>query len=452
MKILLTVHQFLPDYSAGTEVLTYETAQELRRRGHEVEVWAGFPSDYHTALKNPISSYTYNGIPVQRYHFNPLVYSPNRNNIEYEYNNIALASHFYQYIEASKPDLVHFFHLMSLSASPVEVCLRKEIPCVLTPTDFWIICPACQLRLPDQSLCLGPEPDGLNCIRHRIESSPGITRYYAKLPDGIYRMLTQAILNWPMWPFRNHSVRFNSIVKRQGFVKERVNRINGIFVPTRFMEKMLVQNGIDPSLISFVPYGLNMKPFEKGSGKKPSKKIRIGFIGTLYIHKGPHILLEAVKMLPKDLPIEVKVYGNLLETPDYVRQLIDIADGDERIRFCGRFQNERIGEVFSEIDVLAVPSIWYENTPLVIYSAHASGTPVIATNLGGMAEVVHHEKNGLLFERGNAAELARLLRRVVEEKDLLSRLSRNIVPPPSMTDYVDQVEKIYSRIVPGVKP
>jgi glycosyltransferase involved in cell wall biosynthesis len=51
------------------------------------------------------------------------------------------------------------------------------------------------------------------------------------------------------------------------------------------------------------------------------------------------------------------------------------------------------------LDVLVVPSIWYENTPLVIYSAQAAGCPVIASNLGGIAEVKHHEDNGLLFKR-----------------------------------------------------
>ena len=68
--------------------------------------------------------------------------------------------------------------------------------------------------------------------------------------------------------------------------------------------------------------------------------------------------------------------------------------------------NESIGDVFSELDVLVVPSVWYENTPLAIYSAQEAGCPVIASNLGGMSEVIKHEKNGLLFEAGDFVGLA----------------------------------------------
>ncbi len=106
-----------------------------------------------------------------------------------------------------------------------------------------------------------------------------------------------------------------------------------------------------------------------------------------------------------------------------------------------------IGEVFSKLDVLVVPSIWYENTPLVIYSAHATGTPVIATNLGGMSEVVHHGVNGLLFEKGDSTGLKKLLEMIIEDRTLLDKLSKNIVPPPSISDYVDGIEKVYSEVL-----
>ena len=65
-----------------------------------------------------------------------------------------------------------------------------------------------------------------------------------------------------------------------------------------------------------------------------------------------------------------------------------------------------MADELSRIDVLVVPSIWYENAPLVVYSALAAGVPVVATDLGGLSETIVHGRNGLLFEPGNPAALA----------------------------------------------
>jgi glycosyltransferase involved in cell wall biosynthesis len=100
------------------------------------------------------------------------------------------------------------------------------------------------------------------------------------------------------------------------------------------------------------------------------------------------------------------IYGDPEAFPEYAARLRRIAANDPRIRFCGAFPNEKISDIFSTLDVLVVPSIWYENTPLVIYSAQACRCPVIASNLGVCGGGVH-EENGLLFEPGNPADLAR---------------------------------------------
>ncbi len=87
------------------------------------------------------------------------------------------------------------------------------------------------------------------------------------------------------------------------------------------------------------------------------------------------------------------------------------------IAFMGSFANDQVADVLSQIDVLVVLSIWYENSPLTIHEAFMAGIPVIASNIGGMAEHVHHMENGLLFEVGDPADLRQktiyLLRTVV---------------------------------------
>ncbi|MBI5468713.1 MAG: glycosyltransferase family 4 protein [Deltaproteobacteria bacterium] len=447
MKIVLTTHQFLPYSSAGTEVLTLETAKELKRRGHDVEVWTGHPADADTAQSKPIDHYEYDGLKVHRYNQNYKVFSPNRDMMEFEYNSLAFRGYFTEYVKKEKPDIVHFFHLLRLSASAVEVCLDNNIPCVFTPTDFWMICQTCQLRLPDNSLCLGPDPEGINCCRHLASQfSGGRGRYASRLPHSVFKFFIRAAgFRW--WPERNYSRILRATSFRKDFIMERINRVDRVLAPTRFMEKTLIQNGVDPGIIDFMPYGLNMKAFEKKAPKKPSERLRVGFIGTLSEHKGAHLLIEAVKLLPQEMPVEVKIYGDLSLFPDYTEKIKRMAEGDSRIEFPGQFPNEKIGEVFAGIDVLVVPSIWYENTPLVIYSAFAASTPVIATNLGGMSEVVSHGVNGLLFEKGDARGLSALLKRCVEESGLLEKLSGNVLPPKSMPRYADELEEVYGDVL-----
>ncbi|MBK7766259.1 MAG: glycosyltransferase [Sulfuritalea sp.] len=73
----------------------------------------------------------------------------------------------------------------------------------------------------------------------------------------------------------------------------------------------------------------------------------------------------------------------------------------------------------AELDVLVVPSLWHENSPLVIYSAQAARCPVIGSDVEGIAEVVRDDVDGLLFQRGNVAALMQTLLRVTGRSELL---------------------------------
>ncbi|MBI5586986.1 MAG: glycosyltransferase family 4 protein [Deltaproteobacteria bacterium] len=437
----------MPFSSAGTEVLTLETAKELKRRGHDVEVWTGHPADADTAQSKPIDHYEYDGLKVHRYNHNYMFFSPAKNIFEFEYYSLAFKKYFTEYVKKARPDIVHFFHLLRISTSAVDVCLENNIPCVFTPTDFWVICSTCQLRLPDNSLCLGPDREGLNCCRHLARNFMGEKeRYISLLPGWVFALFIRAA-GLSRWPEKKYSPMLRSISLRKDSIMERINKTDRVLAPTRFMEKILVHNGLNPGIVDFMPYGLNMKAFEKKVPKKRGERLRVGFMGTLSEHKGAHLLIEAVKLLPQETPMDVKIYGDLSQFPEYTEKIKRMAEGDSRIEFLGHFPNEKIGEVFAGIDVLVVPSIWYENTPLVIYSAFAGSTPVIATNLGGMSEVVSHGVNGLLFEKGDAMGLSGLLKRLLTEKGLLEKLSGNVRPPKSISRYAEELEAVYIDVL-----
>jgi glycosyltransferase involved in cell wall biosynthesis len=450
LKILLTVHQFLPQYSSGTEVLTFETAKELQRLGHEVLIFTGFPASKPLNEEARFDSYKYQDLHVERFLHAHVPLGGQTNTTEAEYKSLFFASYFRSFLAKTRPDIVHFFHLSRLSASAVEVCHELNIPMVLTPTDFWFVCPTVQLRLPDNSMCSGPRWGGANCLRHitELNQPEGIKAKIRKMPNWLLALGMTAIKHG-MASDKWYAPHVKALSQRHVYTITQINRIERVLVPTRLMERVLIKNGLDAGKARYAPFGLNLEYLQFSPRQNSGNPLRLGFIGTLYEHKGVHVLIEAVTSLDRSVQVELKIYGSENEFPDYVARLKQLAGSDERISFCGTFPNYEIGQVFSSIDALVVPSMWYENTPLVIYSAQAAGCPVIVSDLEGMTEVIHHEDNGLAFQAGNAAALAQTILRLYKDRSLLETMSRRARKPRSTQDYAQQINSAYQEILAG---
>jgi glycosyltransferase involved in cell wall biosynthesis len=173
-------------------------------------------------------------------------------------------------------------------------------------------------------------------------------------------------------------------------------------------------------------------------------------VGTLAPHKGCDVLIRAFRRLPSELDATLDIYGNLERFKPFVEELRSLAGGDDRIDFAGPFAREEVGDVLSGMDVLVVPSRWYENGPGVIFEAFAAGVPVVATDLGGMSEFVRSEKDGLLFGLEDHDDLARQLRRLLEEPGLLERLRAGIRPVKTIQENVDELEALYGALLARV--
>jgi glycosyltransferase involved in cell wall biosynthesis len=444
LRVIATVHQFVPDYSSGTEVLTHACAKELQLRGHDVTVLAGYPARVPLDDDRRFNQYVYDGLTVHRFMHAHVPLAGQTNVVEAEYNSWISASYFRRLISEIRPDVVHFFHLSRLSGSLIDVCIEHGIRMIATPTDFWFICPTCQLRLPDNTMCQGPRWLGANCVKHVTSQTQRGTmaKIVANLPEPI---LAAGILGlrsglYRSWPPGTH---VRALAGRGPFLISRLNRVDRILAPTNLMADLLKRNGVDPDRIEICRYGINLpKQCERRVPRSSREALRVGFIGTIFEHKGVHVLIEAMARIAR-VDVQLKIYGKLGEFPDYSRKVQAMAAGDSRIRFMGTFPNSEIGKVFAELDVLVVPSIWYENTPLVIYSAKAFACPVIASDLGGMSEAIDDGVDGLLFPVSNAAILAETIEKLAQNNTLLQRLSAAAKPPRSTAHYVDEIERAY---------
>lgn len=447
MRILLTTHQFFPKYGSGTEVLTRDTAVELLKRGHEVFVITTDRDLRAEAGKVVYEDYEYQGIKVRALGLpNP---PAAMDRILHEYESGPVARHMQAYLAEIRPDVAHIFHPARLSASIIDAFKEFGLPVVYTPTDFWAICVRNTLMKVSGELCGGPDDISSNCLECRQVERLLPEDQLPKTPDKakFYREIAERALDARPMEHQNMPL-VRQMLARTEALKKRFNSVDAILAPTRLMQRMLTGNGIDSDLVHSSPYGMNLSHFR---GTEPSRskdgRLRFGYVGTFHPQKGVHVLIEAFKNLPQDIDATLRLCGDFSHFPEYSREIYDLSRPDPRINFAGTFPNEKIAEELQKMDVLVVPSTWYENTPLVIYSAFAAKTPVMATNLGGMAEVVRHEENGLLFEVGDAGDLSRQLRRFVEEPDLLDRLSGYFKSVRTVEDSVDEMLELYDRLL-----
>lgn len=458
-RVLLTVHKFFPDHRAGTEVLTLKVAQELKRRGYEVRVLTADPPDRDARhfVGPEIYEHEYEGVVV---HVVGESLRLKGYTFRHEYLHPQIGAYSARLIADFAPDLVHGFHLQNLSASVLEAAFAASVPAVLSTTDFWLVCPVVQLKRPNGQVCRGPAPLAANCLTcytprlfaPLAEFRQAVTTKRAGIGHAVEAL--PAALSEPVWKALYASYAacklpeaIEATVARRAALRDLANKVSAIMVPTRLMRDIFVANGIRAELIHDVPFGLDTEPLLPYQAKTPSDVLRIGFIGTLFEHKGVDLLIKAFQRLPGDCRAVLKIYGDVKQFPEYSQMLVALTSAPSPrsidIEFAGTFPNAKLGEVLSSLDVLVVPSRWYENTPLVIQSALATRTPVIATDLGGMSELVKHEVNGLLFALNDVEGLARQLIRLCRDRGLVEQLRSNIGPQRTMAEMVDDIERVY---------
>jgi glycosyltransferase involved in cell wall biosynthesis len=431
MKVVIAVHHFPPRYTSGAELRAYRLAAWLRKHGHDVYVVYVEAIDAGSAHGLTFEDGPYDGLPVRRLSFN-LAAAPDP--FRWMYDNPWIGDHLRAYLAELKPDLVHMISGYLMSASPLHVASDLGIPTVVTLTDFWFLCPRITLLRSDGRLCVPPF-DVVTCARCLGEEQ---RRY--RIPGRIASVLMDVF-----WHVQRD--RTGRILARAAFLRETLDRVDAIISPSQFLRRMFIEAGIAPERIVFSRQGRDFPGLTpEVLEKTPATRLRIGYLGQIALHKGVHILLEAVHQLP-NAALEVKVYGDGVPFPAYTERLRRMACQDPRVSLAGMYERTEVGQVLQGLDVVVVPSVWYENSPNVILEAFAHHTPVIVSDLGGMAELVEDGVNGLRFTAGDAASLAARLKRLIDDPGLLAQLREGIGPVKSIAEEMAELLKVYDAVV-----
>ena len=448
MKLTFVVHQFLPRYFTGTEQYVYAVAKAMQARGHDVEVFALEPNFAELQPSMLQERELVDGIPVVRLRF---WYCTDRDFERMEYANPLVSAKFAHYLRQRRPDAVHFFHVRYLGASLVGEAKAQSLTAVVHLMDFWFLCPAVVLRRGDGSLCDGPPEGGLGCV-DCVRPDLGQALDQRSIRDEVRALAP--MLPPGLAPRQSHAHRAFTLTGRLPLLREHLLRADRIVAPSRFLRSMFVNNGYPESRIEVLSYGIDesrlahcatertMRPFDA--------PLRCAYFGTIAEYKGTDVAVDAV--LGSQAAIDLKVYGRTSDFAEFAGPLVERARNDARIAFPGPFAREHLGQVLAETDVLLVPSRWYENTPFVVHEAFAGGVPVVASDLGGLRELVRGGVCGDLFIPGSALDLRLRLERLVREPERLARYRSALPRQKGMAENAAEIEDLYRSIPGGVAP
>lgn len=445
MRILQVVHSFPPYNTAGTEVYSYTLAKEL---SVDNEVFIVYRINSASVKDFTIERGVYDGLRIFAIN-NTFNYC---DNFLMTYRNKYIGRIFCDILEEVKPDIVHIQHLLFLSVSIIEEIDRRGIPIVLTLHDYWLICPQGQLFDRSGRVCAGYGVNNCyDCQKYQMAIRKGVMPVYSALQRLTHPRLTRALKNiyflFARLSFLKAENGRSFISERLEYIKSACKKVDFFTAPSRFIRDKFVARGFDGRKIEFVPYGFDCSLF-RGFPEVKQEKIAVVFIGTLLPAKGPDLLISAFNKLGA-VKAELRIYGRLASYrgfEGYIRSLKALAKGGN-IKFIGEFEHRNIGEVLSRADALVVPSRWQENSPLVIQEAQLAGVPVIASNTGGIPELVIHRENGLLFRAGDSNDLFLQLKAFIEEPGLAGRLKRSAKEPVKIEENARVIMGLYEQAI-----
>lgn len=435
MRILIAVHGFPPTHYAGAERAAERIVKWLVAHGHYVEVFA---IESLTARYFNMQVTQEDGFIVHRVSYD--IKDGDLFHNLYDYPPLGAA--LWEVLAQGDFDLVHMVSGYLLGGQLVHTAHAFGLPVIITLTEYWFMCARLNLLHPNDALCSGPDSDA-KCLRCLMEEKRRFrlpAQYAPGIMNAFWALAQQSPLAHP---------QEKAITQRRKTLQLALESADSVISPSRFLINKFAEYGFDTRNYRLVRHGLNLPVHHK----KPAPdtipaELRLGYIGQIKAHKGVDLIIDAVlPLLDAGYPISLDLWGPENESPEYVDRLKNLTAPYPTIRWNGRYQGAQVWDILSTFDALIVPSRWYENSPTVILEAYNLGLPVIATNLGGMAEMVKHEISGLLFELNNADNLRHQIARLLDEPGLLSRLYQGVPKVKTADEEVEEIFAFYTQLI-----
>jgi glycosyltransferase involved in cell wall biosynthesis len=417
LKIVVMSHSHPAISKGGAEIAAYQHFSMLKEMGHEAVFIAS-----GSGRVMPRDGVVFN----QSFAENEYLYSGNQFD-HFIHGNLdaAYPEKFVALLQELKPDVIHLHHYTNFGVETL-LHIRRALPdckIVITLHEYLAICHHMgqMVKTKGFRLCdASGYHDCAKCFPEKSEQDFFLRDHYIK--------------------------RFFSLVDH--FVS-----------PSEFLRSRYVAWGLPGEKISVVENGL---PLEAANGA-PQREIysepelRIGFFGQISVLKGINVVIDAAKYienLNQDSKTKVNirfcVFGDYTGQPPVFKERFENdlqAAPSSTFTFMGPYSNSAVQKLMSSVDAVLVPSIWWENSPLVIQEAFRARRPVICSDIGGMAEKVRDGLDGFHFQAGSAASLCAVLQSIVVNPDKIRSIARTQQQPPSIGGTVTMLVQIYEGLM-----
>jgi glycosyltransferase involved in cell wall biosynthesis len=407
MRILFLCHGHPELQAGGTEIAALDLFRTLRARpGIEGAFVAGA-----SALHRPASP----GTAIQAIgaaNDEMLLWTAGFDRFHLSQTDLhGIAPALEEVLETVAPDVVHLHHLLLLGAETLQLIrrLRPQAKIVLTLHDYYAICAHEGTMLTTGgALCRAASPDA--CARC--------------LPD---RSATE---------FRLREITLRHLL----------GQVDAFVSPSDFLKQRFVEWGLEAARITVIPNGL--AAVTPAPHREAARRDRFAFFGHVNRFKGAKLALDASARLTADgVAHRLDLHGGAaFQTPEFMADFAQRLAAAPMATHHGGYDRESLGARMRDADWVVVPSLWWENAPLVIQEAFAHRRPVITADIGGMAEMVRHGTNGLLFRAGDARALAEAMARAAGDPDLWQLLVDGIALPVTLDQAADAQLRLYASL------
>ena len=416
LRVLVISHGH-PEYSlGGAEVASYNLHQGLKSvTGSQsfflARVGDGYPRHGRSALMGVADAE--DELLFHADDYDPFLIS-NRNTTD-------LQSDLRRFVRSLSPDVVHFHHFIGLGLEALHI-IRDVLPNAAIFVTLHEFLPICNnhgqmVKTGTHALCRLASPIACHGCFPDIE--PG------------------------------------TFLRRKLFVQSMLGLADGYIAPSRFLAERYQQWGLSGDKISVIENGLNVQ--EKAEPRRlksdRDRRSRFAFFGQMTPYKGVDVLLDAVRRIPEDLwqdDATLTIFGgNLERQPEIFRQKIAdlIEKTGDRVRFAGAYQNKDMPSLMRQVDWVLMPSVWWENSPVIIQESFFHGRPLICSGIGGMAEKVRNGVDGLHFLAGSPEDLSDRMSEALENHDLWNTLRVGIKEPKDYRACAREHLAVYRRAI-----
>ncbi|TPG40275.1 glycosyltransferase [Roseomonas nepalensis] len=325
---------------------------------------------------------------------------------------------FSRLLEQLRPTVVHFHHYTNLGLDTL-LTIRRVLPAariVVTLHEYLGICNhfGQMVKRPSLALCDRASPRDCNrCFPEKSEQD---------------------------------------FFLRELFIKRFFRLVDAFVSPSQFLADRYIAWGIDPARMTVIENGLPAPQTPTGAValRSSGRPLSIGFFGQISRLKGIDVLFDAAALLEEAgfEGVEIDVHGDHSGQPPEFRALFEarLQTAAKIIHVHGPYENSKVHDLMLGVDAVIVPSIWWENSPLVIQEALLARRPVICSDIGGMSEKVRNGLDGFHFRAGNARSLATLLSQLATEPARLLNLASTLAQPRSLTETSAETLALYRSL------